>query len=337
MNNPIPKAPPRKAAIMSEVKPQKASWLWNQYIPLGALTVIDGDPGVGKSSLALDLAARVSTGRSMPNEPATLQTEPAGVILLTVEDSLSYTIVPRLDAAEADKTQIHALQGIREGNDYRLPTIKDVEHIEAEVIDKKAKLVIIDPLSAYLGGIDSHKDSDVRSVLAPLADMADRRKVAVVLIRHLRKQEGSAIIKGGGSIAIIGAARAGYLVGKDPQHPDTRVMACTKNNLAPEPRSLTYEMRVSHNNGVAYVHWTGETDRNADSLLVKPQGREPGKRHEAEEFLIELLADGRVPAFEVETRAAEAKISMKTLNRAKKEIGAKSKKESGVWYWSIPG
>lgn len=336
---PTPKAPPATVVTLSGVEPQEVSWLWNQYIPLGSLTVFDGDPGVGKGLVSLDLAARVSTGRSMPMEPESVHAEPAGVILLTVEDSLPQTIVPRLVAAKADRTQIHALQGIRrkDGKDG-LPTLQDVERIEQVAVDYKAKLVIIDPLSAYFGkGVDSHNDASVRSVLAPLADMADRRGIAVVLIRHLRKQEGSAINKGGGSIAIGAAARAVYMVGKDPENPDSRVMACTKNNLAPEPPSLTYEMRVGHSNGVAYVHWTGESDRTADGLLTKPQGRPPGKRKQAEELLLEILADGqRVPAFEVLTRAEEAGISKKTLNRAKNEVGAVSKQESDGWYWSIP-
>ncbi len=207
--------------------PQRVEWLWPARIPLGKLTIIDGDPGLGKSVLTLELAARVSRGMAMPDSEPGEDREPAGVVVLSAEDGIEDTIVPRLDAAGADRSRILALNLVTdtEGG-KRLPTFPgDADYVRAAVGRVQGRLVIIDPLTAYLSGyVNAHKDSDCRRALWPLAQLADDTGVAVVVVRHLNKATGgNPLYRGGGSIGIIGAARSGLLVAPTPT---TATAAC---------------------------------------------------------------------------------------------------------------
>jgi RecA-family ATPase len=334
---------------LSDVKPEKVRWLWPGRIPLGKVTVLDGDPGLGKSLISIDLTARVTTAREMPGGTASDLTARAGVVLLSAEDDLADTIRPRLDAAGADCSRIVALTGVREAQGQRLPDLADLEAIQQAIHAVNAKLVIVDPLMAYLPSqTDSHRDQDVRRNLAPLAALAAETGVAVLVIRHLNKGGGkNPLYRGGGSIGIIGAARSGLLVAADPEDEtgERRVLVPTKSNLARAAVALAYHVSVTREN-VAYVTWEGQSKHTAASLLAQPEVEEDRPAlEEAKSFLCEVLANGAVPAKDVQKQADQAGISYATLRRAKtalkilalKKEGFFSKKEkSQQWCWCLP-
>lgn len=331
---------------LSHVEPETVRWLWPGRVPLGKLTMLDGDPGLLKSTLALDLAARLSKGEAMPDGTRPDLEGPAGTVLLTAEDGLADTIRPRLDAAGADPDRVVALEGIRpdsESGDVVTPTVEDVEGIGEAIQAVGARLLIVDPLVAYLGAdTNSHRDADVRRALKGLAKMADRLGVAVLAIRHLTKGGGSnPKYRGGGSIGLIGAARSGLLVAEDPDAPDTRrVLASTKCNLAPEPPSLTFRPEPARNGSVR-IAWEGESEHGAHALLERPTGEERTAREEAADVLRQELRGGPVPVEDLQALADRLGLSFKTFRRAKDAIGAEAVREGfgkgGRWSWRIGG
>lgn len=339
--------PPEEApglVRLSDVEPKSVRWLWPGHLPLGKLALIDGDPGLGKSALALDLAARVSRGAPMPDGSSPDLEGPRGVVLLTAEDGLRDTVRPRLDAAGADPERVAALDWVpagEEGEGGRLPTVADLGDLHAAIRRMRAALVIVDPLTAFLGReVDAHRDTDVRSALNGLADLADAAEVTVAAIRHLNKSGGAnPLYRGGGSIGFIGAARAGFLVAEAPDDPEARVLACTKQNLAPEPPSLTYRPEVS-DNGRLRIAWEGESEHGARELLETPTGEERTARDEAAEFLAEELAAGPRPVGELKEAAEDLGLSWRTVQRAKRDLEIDARRQGGVgdsgrWTWEL--
>jgi hypothetical protein len=281
---------------LADVEPERVDWLWFGRLPLGKIVVLDGDPSVGKSTTAVDCAARVSTGRAWPDgEPC----RHGSVLLLSAEDGLADTIRPRLDAASGDPRNVHALTELRyrDENDQvrtRPVTLADLEEIERAVCRTGAVLVVVDVLMAYLPGkVDSHRDQDVRGVLSGLAAMAERRGCCVLLLRHLNKSAGgSAMYRGGGSIGIIGAARVGLLAALDPEDENRRVLAGVKSNLAAMPEALAYQLVDSPDHGCARVEWLGATEHTAAVLLAGPRDEdERTERDDAAEWLRAYLID----------------------------------------------
>jgi hypothetical protein len=331
--------------LLSSVEPEEVSWLWPSWLALGKLALVDGDPGLGKSAMTLDLAARVSAGIAFPDGA---ECEPAGVVLLSAEDGLADTIRPRLDAAGADTSKILALATVPDenGHDRLLSIPEDLALIEKGIRRVGARLVVIDPLMAFLSGdTNSHRDQDVRRALAPLAGLAERTGTAVLVVRHLNKAAANnPLYRGGGSIGIIGAARMAYVVGKDPQDENRRVLAPTKNNLAMPPASLMFGLEEAESGSVS-VDWLGNSEVSAKDLLATPQDREHADaRGEAVEFLEEILSGGPVPAAQVKEEAEDAAISERTLARAKKTLRVMSYREGGTgsrgkgqWLWKLPG
>lgn len=326
---------------LSEVEPELVEWLWPGRIPLGKLTIIDGDPGLGKSTLAGgEIAARVTTGSPWPDG----QPCPRGaVVLLSAEDGLGDTIRPRLDAHGADSSLVVAFEAVEYGPDEeRLPSLAlDVARIESAVRREGALLVIVDVLMAFLGSrTDSYRDQDIRSALMPLVKMAERTGCAVICLRHLSKTGGpNALYRGGGSIGIIGAARAGLLVAPDPEDPTRRVLAVTKNNLAAPVPALAFRLVPDDERGCARIEWDGETAHTAADLLVTTDPEERSAGDEAVAFLTDLLADGPVPAKKVKAAARDAGIAERTLDRAKKRAGVTTTRDGfgaeGKWLWSL--
>jgi RecA-family ATPase len=231
--------------------------------------LLDGDPGLGKSFLTLDVASRVSRGYQMPPDAGLSSVAPGAVLLLSGEDDPARTIRPRLDELGADLTRIFILTEIEDGTTMRPPVLPDdLAEIETLVGERGITLIIIDPVMAYLGGkVDAHKDSDVRKVLHAIKTLAERTQAAVVIVRHLNKMVSvdNAIYRGGGSIGIIGAARCALLVGKHPDNPEARVLCRTKGNLSLAPSALAYKIRSTDH--AATVEWLGEVELSADDLL----------------------------------------------------------------------
>ena len=324
--------------LLSDVESEQVEWLWDRRIPLGKIAVLDGDPGNGKSVLTTDLAARVSVGRTFPDDQPC---EAAGVVIMNAEDGLADTIRPRLDAAGGDPSRVLSLATIPvgdEGDERHLTIPDDIPIIEKGIETVRAKLVIIDPLMAFLSGrSDAHKDQDVRRALAPLSRMAERTGAAVLLVRHLNKaQGGNPLYRGGGSIGIIGAARSGLLVGEHPEEDGLRVLAGQKSNLSPMPESLAYRI-VTAANGAARIEYVGPTEARADALLRTPGDPEQkSAMREAMEFLRDELKDGPVAANTINEHARKLEISAATLRRAKSDLGIVSRKEGdGGWVWQL--
>ena len=249
-----------KLITLSELTPMETEWLWHLRIPRGELTIVDGDPSVNKSSLLMDLAARVSTGREMPDGTAgTL----GGVLLLSAEDSLQKTVLQRLQAAEADTSRIAV-----PSRPLLIP--RDLCFIEEIACQIRAALIVIDPIMAFLG-VDANGDQKVQGALTPIKSFAERSGVAVVMVRHLTKRGGvHALYRGAGSVGIIAATRSALLVGKSPEEPNLRVLCQTKSNLGPFAPSLLFEP-VSTPEGVVRIEWRGECAYAAEDLLSPRQ------------------------------------------------------------------
>ena len=329
--------------LLSEVQPERVVWLWTGRIPKGKLSVLDGDPGLGKSAATVDIAARLSSGLGMPDGSPC---EAAGVVVCSAEDGLADTVRPRLDAAGGDPERVVSLATIpdEEGLERPISVPEDVPAIRRAIERVDAGLVIIDPIMAFLsGGTDSYRDQDVRRTLAALSALAEETGAAVVIVRHLNKSGGkNPIYRGGGSIGIIGAARSGMLVAKHPEDEDLRVLSMAKSNLAAPAPSLIFTLEEAQNSAVR-VEWLGESELSAAELLGTPSDDQPSAVEAAGEFLRTLLADGPVAQRDVKAAAREAGISMATAKKAKKELGVDSTavREEGKrgvqgWSWSLP-
>ena len=223
---------------------ESLEWLWPGRIPLGKLTLLAGDPGLGKSFVTLDIASRVSRGDAWPDMPLLKQT-PGDVILLNAEDDLADTIAPRLDKMSADDSRILALEGIEaDGKRRHFSLEADLPRLEEVLAENEdIRLVVIDPIAAYCGAVDSHKNSDVRGLLAPLAELAGRYRVAIVSVTHLSKSGGTkAVYRAMGSLAFAAAARAVWAITKDSDDPERRLFLPAKLNLARDPDGLAYRI-----------------------------------------------------------------------------------------------
>lgn len=330
-------APP-VGRLFSEVVPERIEWLWPGRIAKGKLSLLDGDPGQGKSALATDLAARKSTGRPWPDGE---ECKAGGAVICSAEDGEADTIRPRLDAAGADPAKVLALATTldSDGNDRLLSIPEDLDVIRQGIERVGAELVIVDPLMAFLSGeYNAHKDQDVRRALAPLAKLAEDTGAAVVVIRHLNKATGGNVLyRGGGSIGIVGAARSALLVAKHPEDEQRRVLAPLKSNLAKPPPSLAFVLTEAAN-GAVRVEYQGETSHTADALLAGPTDpEERSAMDEAMEFLRDTLDRGPVWSKQVKKDARGADISEITLKRAKASLGVRSEKEAdGSWSWRLP-
>lgn len=323
---------------LDSVMAEKVDWLWPGYIPLGKLTLIDGDPGLGKSLFSVDLASRLTTGQPMPDGSPSIQ---GGVVLMSLEDGLADTIVPRLEVAGANKSRVVALQGVKDSDgQYRFPLVEDIKAIRQACESVDAKLLVIDPLMGYLGAkVNSHKDQDIRRALSPLAKMANETGLSIIIIRHLVKSDSNnSIYRGGGSIGIIGAARSALLIAKDPENENRRILAGIKSNLAPLPPSLSYT--IEDVGGIPKIVWGGITSHTADALLAIPSNpEERSALEEAKIFLEEVLVDGAVDSREVQRQAKQVGIAERTLHRAKNALNVTSKRDlfgkAGKWLWCL--
>lgn len=341
---------PRRVTLTkaATVPPRRARWLYDGRVPLGTVSILAGEPGLGKSTLLSDLAAGVSKGTL----PGDLTHNPAGVLIASAEDDPAATLVPRLMAAEADLERVHfvTLRVEADGQDTpgALTLPDDVPALLEEARSVGARLLVLDPVVAYLDGqINAHRDQHVRRVLAPLAEHAARMNLAVLAVLHLNKTSGgTALNRVGGSVGFGGAARSVLLLARDPEDPEgdrgpSRVLAHVKCNLGPKAESLLGRV-VAHEvqtpEGPASVgRWqvVGRSDHAADDL-VDPEGETPSAREEAAAFLREQLDAGPVAARAILARARDAGISERTLKRAKKQIGAVSEKGEDGWSWVLP-
>jgi hypothetical protein len=327
--------------LASEIQPEHVEWLWDGRIPLGKITILDGDPGLGKSALTLDITARITKGSPMPDGSAGVK---GGVLVLNAEDDEADTIVPRLIAMDADLSQVRIMKTIPGSDGERQPEIPgDLSAVERAANSVHAKLIIIDPLMAFLASTtNSFRDQDIRRALAPLAIMCQRARAAALVVRHLNKNtEGNALYRGGGSIGIIGAARSGLLVARDPddESGSSRILASTKSNLGPSTVSLRYSIQP-HGMSIK-VCWSGESAHHAAALLAVPGGEEGRTAvDEACEFLRTILEDGAMSAKDALRKGDAAGFGDRTIKRAKAIIGIKARRQGfgagSTWVWELP-
>ncbi|MHB1473055.1 MAG: AAA family ATPase [Dermatophilaceae bacterium] len=309
----------------AEIDPKGVDWLWEGRIPLGVITVLQGDPKVGKSTLWVEIAAHVSTGTPWPDGSAC----PKGnVIVLSVEDMAAQTIRPRLDAAGADVHRVGELQAVVEyGTDgngdptvtWRLANLGDLSFLERAVTEAHASLLVVDVLMGCLPGkVDSYRDQDIRSLLGPLAKMAEKHRLSVLLLRHLIKGHGgNALYGGGGSIGISGAARSILTVARDADDPSRRNLACI-SNLAEERPVLAYTLENDPARKVGRVQWQGEAGISSDDILNHDEDRDVPKIIEG------LVFDNGGSALMGELRlACGPSVGDKTIQRALAKLGYK--------------
>jgi hypothetical protein len=335
-----------------EVEPMPVEYLWSRRIARGKSTLVGGWPGVSKSTLLIDLAARVSTGAAWPDGQG--HAPRGNAVILSAEDGIADTLIPRLIAAGGDRRCVHFLTMVNTGSRARpFSLLSDVHLLEAKLCEiGDVALVGIDPLTAYIGHgqIDSHRNSDVRSVLMPVAEMADRHNVAVVGITHLSKAQGPrALARFMGSIAFVAAARAAFLVidelDGDGHATGRKLMLQAKNNLAPPQPGLAYRVAqrvVDHDIVASFVEWdAAPVTATADEALAAGLPSDGGERSsldEAVKFLRESLAGGPAAVTDVQDHARALGIAERTLARARAKLKAKASKDGirGGWVLSLP-
>jgi hypothetical protein len=331
-----------KATPADQIPPEHVRWLWQGWVPLGMLTLMVGTPGVGKSTLGLQLAADVTRGKL----EGALAQEPADVLVASLEDPIAARLAPIAMAANADLARLHFVEC-----EDRFGVINITEHLpefERLARERRARLLMIDPLSASLPQkMSSHVDKDVRGALAPLVSLAERHDLAVVCTVHFNKGAVDALLGVGGSIAFAAAARSLLVVGS---HPDNdrgdedprRVLAHRKCNVGKRQRSREWFIQPREwqdEKGrpleATYAMLGDECDVSADEL-VRPRPVTMSPRVLAERFLRHLLADGPTKASEVYDLASDEGIAKRTLDRAKKDLSVRSFKKDGVWWWEVP-
>ena len=312
-----------KLISMDTIPIEAVKWLLYPFIPLGKITILQGDPGEGKTTLALQIIAALTTGKPVW-EGAPLM-EPVNVIYQTAEDGLADTIKPRLVAAGADCARVMVID-----DSDRVLTLDD-DRLEQAIEQTGARLVVLDPIQGYIGAsVDMHRANEIRPLMYRIAKLAEKYGCAILLIGHMNKNSGEkSSYRGLGSIDFQAAARSVLVVGRIKDDPTLRVVCPAKSSLAPEGGAVAF--RLDPEQG---FQWAGPYDISVDELL---SGSSRGhKLREAQSFLKEVLADGPLPQTEIETAAQQVGIRPKTLRNARNELGVTSTKVSKQWVWALP-
>ena len=333
-----------KMIKMSDVQSQTVDWLWYPFIPYGKLTIIQGDPGEGKTTMVLQIIAKLTKGEEiLPRQENTAEAkdgvetaadsdmklsespiEPVNVIYQTAEDGLGDTIKPRLLAAGADCSRVLVI------DDREQPlTMLDIR-LEEAIVQTKARLVVLDPIQGFLGAeVDMHRANEIRPLMKRVAVLAEKYHCAIILIGHMNKNSnGKSSYRGLGSIDFQAAARSVLIVGRIKDEPEIRVVCHVKSSLAPEGKSIAF--RLDKETG---FEWIGEYDISADDLL---SGDSRGQKSRKEkEFLLEILANGGMAQRKIEEEAEKRGIKKKTLRNAKLELEIDSVKRGNQWFWML--
>ena len=311
-----------KLINMADIKATKVDFLWYPYIPFGKLTIIQGDPGEGKTTVVLHIAAALSKGGELPGDDE--EREPMNVIYQTAEDGLADTVKPRLESAGADCSRIMVIDESEKGL-----CMSDIR-IEEAIKQTGARLVILDPIQAYLGAnVDMHRANEVRPVIKHLGDIAEKYNCAIVLIGHMNKASGmKSDYRGMGSIDFQATARSVLVVGRVKDDPECRVIAHCKSSLAPEGKSMAF--RLDKKNG---FEWEGTVELTVDELLSGDNS--PSKLEMTKTFLKEYLQDGPKTQTEIKEAAEQEGIKERYLYQAKKELKISATKTGKKWFWGF--
>jgi len=324
---------------LSDVSERKISWLWRNRLPLGKVTMLAGDPGLGKSYLTTYMAARVTRADAMPDGSPSGLRQPADVVFLSAEDDPHDTILPRCKAAGADLRRIHLFEAVREHR-------RDGQSQDAMVqLDRHAdslmrflkklerpRLLVVDPITAYLGEADGNSNCAVRGVLRHLCEIAHATGVCVLCVTHLNKggpdKSSRSMYRIMGSLAFSAAARVVYLMRAMPDEPNRRILACIKSNLAIDRGVMTFDVGE---NGLEWKDCNAGIDINA---IDAGDDEAIGAGEEAEEFLLASLADGPVDSAALLQTAEQSGIALNTLRRAKRRLAVKASRVGEKWMWS---
>ncbi len=306
--------------FFSSIQTAEIEWLWFPYIPYGKLTVLQGDPGEGKSTFILDIAARLTMGKPMPDGFQNSDTFP--VIYQCAEDNPADTIKPRLLAAGADCEKVAFIVN----SDMNL-TMED-SRIEMAVREIGARLLILDPIQAFMAQDgDMHSASRIRSVLGKLSMIAEKYKCAVVLVGHMNKATGGKnLYRGLGSIDIAAIARSVLMIERDLDEPEIRYMYPIKTSLAKEGPGVAFRFLAG---GIEYV------DGYQHKAEYREENDRVSKRDHCIFVLSLLLKDGAKKSTDIlELMEAEG-ISARTVKTVKKEMGIRSFRKKDIWYWGL--
>lgn len=334
---------PHKAigTMASDITPERLDLLSPGRLAVGKVTMLDGDPGLGKSTLSLDWAARITRGEPLPGGQ---RRPPRGVVVLSAEDGEADTIVPRLMAANADLSRVFLMdsmemevdrKGVVTYEEVPVTLPHGVTAIEDAISRHDAALLIVDPLVAFFAGdAKANNDQDMRRALKELTPMLNRKRCAGLFLRHLNKAaDVKPLYRGGGSIGIIGAARFGLLVARDPEDDSACIVASTKSNLGPMAPALRYRLVGVPGTDVAHVEWDPQPVHVTPERLLDTNSMSVFDR--AKQLLLKSLKDGPCSATEMENTARRAGISDSTLKRAKSVLGVQSAKLGNGWVWSL--
>lgn len=314
-----------KMIKMSEIQSQEIDWLWYPFIPYGKLTIVQGDPGDGKTTMVLNIAAKLSKGEGL--EENMKVPEPMNIIYQTAEDGLADTVKPRLESAGADCERVLVI----DESDKSL-SMSD-ERLEEAIKQTGARLLILDPIQAYLGGgVDMNRANEARDMTKKLGALAEKYKCAIVLIGHMNKAAGNkAAYRGMGSIDFFAVARSVLLVGRVEGQPDIRAVVQIKNNLAAFGHPKAFQLSEGG------FEWLGDYEITADEVLggIAPK---VNKLEQAKQLLRELAEKSNlVSSTEIMDLAKEEGVSKRTIESAKKELKIPAKRINNIWYWDLSG
>jgi putative DNA primase/helicase len=335
---------------LSDIDARPVSWLWPGRIARGKVSIIAGNPGLGKSQVTASIAAIITAGGRWPVDRS--QCAPGDVVFLSAEDDPADTLRPRLEAAGAALHRVHSLdavilgftgEGQQQNRAFSLQ--RDIEALSSKLAELgNVAAVVIDPITAYLGDVDSHRNAEVRALLAPLSELAAQHGTAIIGVSHLNKSAGTeALMRVTGSLAFVAAARAAYLVAQDPENPARRLFLPMKNNIGPDSSGLAFRIEAATVQSAAgpldtsLVVWDSEPVTATADEIMRTQVQEHGSAlREAEEWLRGALSEP-TPAAEISRMAEDSGISRKTLRRASDSLGI-VKEKTGMkagWMWSL--
>jgi 5S rRNA maturation endonuclease (ribonuclease M5) len=311
-----------------EMKYEEVGWMWTGYLPQGHLAILEGDPGVGKTFVYCDWAARLTTGRAMPSElDGGWRSEPANVIILNDEDAHSQVLNPRIAACGGDLKRVQYIQGVGRPDErgetasiLQLPS--QIGLLEERIRQRQVKLVVIENVATYFDpGLSESFNQDLRKVLIPLCKLASDSSCSILLVRHLRKSDSTATTQGMGSIAYYAVARSVLVIGTDPAEQERQILAVAKASFSAKPPSLALE--ISGSGREAHVEWLGQSDVSADDLATharRPGARRKTKPEQAYSLILERTQLGSevYPVKELEEAARQAGIGDFSLRQGRK-------------------
>ena len=337
---------------VSDIHAKPIHWLWKGRIPRGKVSMIAGNPGLGKSQVTVSMAATVSKGEVWAADGTPC--EVGNVVILSAEDDPADTLRPRLEAARAELTRVYVIDAVTDGTLAHGGEIRrgfnlksDLSRLGAMLEEiGGAALIVIDPITAYLGMTDSHKNAEIRALLSPLAELAAKQGAAVVCVSHFNKNsKGEALMRVTGSLAFVAAARAAFVVARDPDNDDRRLFLPLKNNLGNDKTGLAFTVEPIQLDSAqgsietSHVLWEPGVVTTTAEEAMAPQvhGEERGELDDAKDFLRGLLADGAVPSKQIKSDVEGAGYSWRTIQRVQKRLGIVAFKDGmrGGWHWRL--